>query len=113
MTGSGLVTGAAVCGEHHSGALRQESAESKAGRIIAEEPNRPGWKESELGARRKSDPGKLALGARLRKETTLPLKWIARRVCLGTSKSANTKLHRWMQTDREPAIRPETVVALG
>jgi hypothetical protein len=43
-----------------------------------------------------SDPGKLALAARLRKETTLPLKWIAGRVGLGTS-SANTKLHLWMQ----------------
>ena len=33
-----------------------------------------GGKESPLAGRRKSDPGKLALAARLRKETTLPLK---------------------------------------
>jgi hypothetical protein len=84
-------------GEHHSGALRQESAESKAERVIVEELRRLGWKESDLAGRRKSDPGKLALAARLRKETTLPLKWIAGRVGLGTSKSANAKVHLWMQ----------------
>jgi REP element-mobilizing transposase RayT len=86
-------------GEHHSGALRQESAEVKGARIIVEELRRLGWKESDLTGRRKSDPGKLALAARLRKETTLPLKWIAGRVGLGTSKSANAKLHQWMQAN--------------
>ena len=35
-------------------------------RIIAEEPARRGWQESELAARRRSDPGKLASAARLR-----------------------------------------------
>ena len=84
-------------GGQHSGALRQESAESKAERMIEGELRRLGWKESDLVDRRKSDPGKLALAARLRKETTLPLKWIAGRVGLGTSKSANMKLHLWMQ----------------
>ena len=29
------------------------------------------------GPRRRSDPGKLASAARLRSETTLPIKWIA------------------------------------
>ena len=45
---------------------------------------------------RKNDPGKLAIAARLRRETTLPLKAIAARVGLGTSKAANAKLHRYM-----------------
>src|SRR5208282_3402867 len=52
-------------GEHPSGALRQESAESKAGRMMVEELRRMGWKESDLVDCRKSDPGKLALAARL------------------------------------------------
>ena len=56
-----------------------------------------GWEESDLARRRNGDPGKLALAARLRRETTMPLKWIARRVGLGTSKSANSNLHRWMK----------------
>ena len=54
--------------------------------------------------RRKNDPAKLALAARLRRETTLPLKWITARVRLGTSKSANAKLHRWLRSHPEPAI---------
>jgi REP element-mobilizing transposase RayT len=88
-------------GAHHSGALRQARAEARAGRIIAEELGRLGWQESDLADRRKNDPGKLALAARLRRETTLPLKWITARVRLGTSKSANTKLHLWMRSHRE------------
>jgi REP element-mobilizing transposase RayT len=94
-------------GAHHSGALRQESAEVKAGRIMEEELARLGWKESELAGRRKNDPGKLAIAARLRRETTLPLKRIAERVRLGTSKSANAKLHQWMGANTERAITQE------
>ena len=45
----------------------------------------------------KGGPLKLALAARLRKETTLSLKTIAARVHLGTSKGANSNLHKWMQ----------------
>jgi hypothetical protein len=92
-------------GDHHSGALRQESAEAKAERIIVEELRSLGWVEADLAQRRKSDPGKLALASRLRRETTLALKWIAGRVRLGTSKSANTKLHQWMQANRDPGSR--------
>jgi len=98
-------------GEHHSGALRQEGAEVKAGRIIEEELRRLGWPESGLAERRKTDPGKLALAARLRRETALPLKWIAARVRLGTSKSANANLHRWMQAHPEPARKPPSATA--
>jgi len=98
-------------GDHHSGVLRQKRAEVKAGRIIEEELRRLGWQESELVERRKTDPGKLALAARLRRETTLPLKWIAARVRLGTSQSANANLHQWMQTHPEPALQPQTAPA--
>ena len=83
-------------GEHHSGELRCETAEAKAERIITEELGRLGWSRAELAGRRKSDPDKLALAARLRKETTLSIKGIAARVYLGTSKSANARLHQWM-----------------
>ena len=82
--------------ESLSGTLRRESAEAKAARIIAEELNRLGWTEADLIARRKTDPGKLALAARLRKETTLTVKRIAALAHLGTSKSANVRLHAWM-----------------
>ena len=93
-------------GDHHSGEVRREGAERKAERIIVEELRRLGWKESDLAGRRKSDPGKLAMATRLRKETTLPLKWIAGRVRLGTSKSANSKLHHWMRANEDAGMIP-------
>lgn len=89
-------------GEHHSGELRRETAQAKAERIVGEQMKRKGWKEPELRRRSKSDPGKLAMAARLRRETTLPIKWIAARLHLGTSKSANSNLHRWMQHEQLP-----------
>ena len=84
-------------GDHHSGELRLESAQAKAERIIGEELRRLGWGAGELARRRKSDPGKLAMAARLRNETTLSLKEIAGRVHLGSSRSANATLHNWMK----------------
>ncbi len=83
-------------GAHHSGELRRQSAEARAEQMIAEESSRLGWDPSALVARRKSDPTRLAIAARLRKETTLSIKAIAARVHLGTSKSANARLHQWM-----------------
>jgi hypothetical protein len=53
--------------------------------------------EADLAARRKGDAEKMALAARLRKETTLSVKAIAARVHLGTAKSANVRLHEWRQ----------------
>jgi REP element-mobilizing transposase RayT len=90
-------------GEHHSGELRRETAEAKAERIISEQLEQIGWKESDLRQRGKSDPGKLALAARLRRETTLPIKRIAARLQLGSSKSANSNLYRWMRREKPSA----------
>jgi hypothetical protein len=69
-------------GDHHSGELRRESAEVKAERIIREE------------LRRKSDPSKLALANRLRRETILSVKVIAERLHLGSPKSARARLRK-------------------
>jgi hypothetical protein len=88
-------------GAHHAGDLHREQETGRAERLIAEELGRLGWGESDLVARRKSDPGKLALAARLRRETTMPLKWIAARAHLGTSKSANSNVHRWMKAGKQ------------
>jgi hypothetical protein len=41
----------------------------------------------------------MAIAARLRRETTMPLKWIAARIHLGTSKSANAGVHQWMRNN--------------
>ncbi len=90
-------------GEYHSGELRRETAEAKAGRIIAEELMRLGWKENDLATRRKSDPGKLRIAARLRRETTLTIKAIASRVYLGSSRSAYVRLHEWIKSSEGTA----------
>ncbi len=86
-------------GDNHSGELHRETALARADRIVAEELRRLGWTESELKARRKSDPDKLAIAARLRKETTLTIKSIAAKAHLGTPKSANARLHGWLHTN--------------
>ena len=83
-------------GEHHLGQLRLETAEAKAERIVAEELRRLNCGETDLLSRRKSDPVKVALAVRLRRETTLSIKAIAQRLHLGTSKSANIRLHAAM-----------------
>ena len=51
--------------------------EAKAERIVAAELRRRGWKEGDLAERRKNDPDKLEIAARLRRETTLSVKDIA------------------------------------
>jgi len=84
------------------GGLRQETAINKADRIVAEEMKRLQWTAEDLRSCRKSDPGKLRIAARLRRETILSLKRITTRVGLGSSKSANAKLHTWMQANGKP-----------
>jgi hypothetical protein len=98
-----LAAMAGQLGEHHAGELRRESAEVKAERIVAEELKRLGWNAGDLASRRKSDPGKLGLAARLRQETTLTLKAIARRVQLGTSRSAHVRWHEWIKSSAATA----------
>lgn len=63
---------------------RQESSEEKAGRIVAEELRRLGWKQGELEKRLKADPAKVRIARRLRGETTVTLKWIAERLRMGS-----------------------------
>ena len=80
-------------GPHHSGRLRHESAEAKAERIIAEDLKRSKWGEDQLQKQPKSHPVKLALAARLRRETTLTIREIAKRLHVGSWKSLNNKLY--------------------
>ncbi len=89
-------------GEWATGKLRPDPGESRAGRIIAEEWSRLGWTEEELGRARQNAPGKMGIATRLRRATTLPLKWIAVRIGLGTSKSANARLHQWLRNHPNP-----------
>jgi REP-associated tyrosine transposase len=71
-------------GEWHYGEELRESAEERAERIVKAELKRKGWVERELKVRRKGDKFKVQLARRLQTETTVPLKWISQRLCMGT-----------------------------
>ena len=94
-------------GEHHAGDLHREESQGRAERIVGEELGRLGWTEEDLIKEAKGAAGKLELAARLRRETTMPLKWIAKRVGLGTSKSANRNVHRWMKANPRAVMRSD------
>ena len=71
-------------GESHYGAERQETGEEKAERIVAEELRSRRWRETDLERRRKGDAEKVRMAARLRRESIMTLKWIARRLHMGS-----------------------------
>ena len=68
----------------HYGAQRQESGEDKARQIARAGMQKLGWGEKELPVQSKADKGKLRLARRLRKETIMSLKWIARELKMGS-----------------------------
>jgi len=85
-------------GENHYGEERRESAEDKAARMVALGLKEAGWKPSDLALRRKGDPVKIALARRLRRETTMPVKWICERLAMGSWKSVNRRLYEHRNT---------------
>ena len=68
----------------HEGRERWESAEEHAARLVAEELVRLDLREADLKQRRKGDAEKVRIARRLRKETTMTLKWIAERLQMGS-----------------------------
>ena len=87
-------------GPNHYGADRRETAEQKAQQIVQEEIDRLGWAEAELQLRRKGDPKKVAMARRLRRESTMTLKWIARRLQMGSW----TYVSNLLQSRTEPKL---------
>ena len=85
-------------GEHHYGGERLESAAENAERIVRSEMDQAGWTEEDLKQRRKGDLWKVRLAARLRSETTMPLKWIAERLKMGSWKHLNGRLYEQRKT---------------
>ena len=85
---------------YHFGEERRESAEDKAERLVAATLREAGWKESDLSLRRKGDPVKIALARRLRREATLPLRWICARRQMGSWKSVNRRLYEQREGKR-------------
>lgn len=70
--------------EHHHARERRETDEQKAEAIISARLKKLGWGKGELATRRKSDAEKVALARDLRSQTTMSLKWIARRLEMGS-----------------------------
>ena len=58
--------------------------EERAQRIVVEGLKQAGWDETALRTQRKGHPIKVRLARRLRKQSTVTLKWIAQRLCMGT-----------------------------
>ena len=83
--------------EHKVGEERRQSDEQKAESLIASGLAKVGWTEEDLGQRRKTDPIKLRLAAKLRRETPLTLKWIAARLQTGTWKNLNRRLYEYRE----------------
>jgi putative transposase len=87
-------------GEHHYGMERRESAEEKAERIVLEELRKAGLRREELANRAKGDPVKVAVAVRLRRETTMTLKWISGRLEMGAWTHLNKRLYQQRQEDQ-------------
>ena len=85
-------------GPNHAGEMRRQADQARADGIIEAELKRLRWTQADLGDRAKCDPGKLAMAARLRRETTLTIQQIADRLRMGSRKSVAPKLHDWIKT---------------
>ncbi len=70
-------------GAHHYGEEIGQSVEEKARRIIAEELAKMDWEDEDLARRRKGDVGKVRIARRLRRETTVSKRWIAKQLSMG------------------------------
>lgn len=70
-------------GKHHGGEEKRETDEQKAQRLVLEELRKRRWTEQDLKRRRKTDPIKVKLAARLRAETVMTLDWVAQRLQMG------------------------------
>ena len=88
--------------EHHHAQPRQETSEEKARRLLTDELDRLGWKNSELMKRSKGDVGKIQIARRLRAETAVTLKWIAAELHMGTGGNVSNLL----AAKRDPETSP-------
>jgi REP element-mobilizing transposase RayT len=86
-------------GPEHAGMIGRQANQAGAEGIIAAELGKLRWKEADLRQGAKVGPGKLALAARLRRETTLTIQQIADRLRMGSRKSVGPKLHAWRKSN--------------
>jgi hypothetical protein len=62
----------------------QEGEEEKAERLVREELARQRWSEQDLAEQPKTERHKARMAWRLRRETTMTMSWIARRLQMGS-----------------------------
>jgi len=79
-----LAAAARKVGPNHYGSDRQETDIEKAERLVKEELSRLDWAEADLSLHPKGHRSKVAMARRLRKDTTMTLKWIANRLGMGS-----------------------------
>ena len=72
-------------GTEHFGEEVRESEAAQAERVVKSELKRLGWREGELGKRRKGDPETVRLARFLRENTTMTLSKIAERLQMGAA----------------------------
>jgi hypothetical protein len=72
-----------LASSRHAGEEIRESALAKAQQITEAELETLHWSMKDLQRRRKSDPQKVRIAARLRRETTMTLEWIAAHLFMG------------------------------
>lgn len=77
----------------HQRPERDETEMARAERIVREELVARNWTEGELARRRKGDPEKVLIAARLRKESAVTLKWIASRLKMGAWTHVTNRLY--------------------
>jgi hypothetical protein len=88
-------------GAEHYGVERPETMEEQAEGVVAQELKRGRWAEEELARRAKGDAKKVAIAARLRAETAVPVKWIAERLRMGAPGYVNHLLYRWRKAEAD------------
>jgi hypothetical protein len=86
--------------------LMREAAEDKAESILQAELTQRRWQESNLAVRRKGDPEKIQIARRLRRETTVTLKWVASRLHMGSWTYVANLLSTTNGSEKEAAVSP-------
>ena len=91
---------------HAARAVRRETVAEKARRILNEELDKLGWTGAELAQRAKGDMRKVRMARRLRAETAVTLKWIAKELHMGTWTHVSNLLSRSKQTEPTKQTEP-------
>lgn len=95
--------------EKSTGLVWRASAEQQAEKVIQRTLQHLGWQEADLTARTKTDREKVFIAREIRKETTLPLTWIAERLSMGSRNTLRNALafaNRGSQSPRPQSPSP-------